>query len=329
MRESTHPVAELLRRRRADGSTPGARRDPHRVALVLEGGGMRGVVSAGMAAAIERLGLTPCFDLVVGSSAGALNGAGLLAGVAQAGPGVYCGPLASREFINPARLLVGRPALDVRFVLRHASDGVDGDRHERTLASAVPLHCVAVDVDTAAPVTFAGMRTREELWDVLLATTRMPLFGGAPVPIGGRRFIDGALAASIPLAAALEAGATHVLILQTRPHGVPRSTGSRLADLLIERHLRRLNPALVGLWRDRLPSYERLVEDIARQSGAPAAGPPHVLGLRPPAGTPVVGQLERRAPVLSVAADAAQRLVEDALGAGQLIRSSGCARPPR
>ena len=49
---------------------PGARDDPHRVALVLEGGGMRGVVSAGMAAALERLDLTRCLDLVVGASAG-------------------------------------------------------------------------------------------------------------------------------------------------------------------------------------------------------------------------------------------------------------------
>ena len=59
--------------------------DPHRVALVLEGGGMRGVVSAGMTAALERLGLTPCFDLVVGASAGAINGAALLSGAAQRG----------------------------------------------------------------------------------------------------------------------------------------------------------------------------------------------------------------------------------------------------
>jgi predicted patatin/cPLA2 family phospholipase len=274
-----------------------------------------------MTAAIERLGFTACFDLVVGSSSGALNGAGLLAGVAESGPGVYCGPLASRQFINPARLLVGRPALDVAFVLRHASDDVDGDRHERTIANAAALHCVAVDVETAEPVTFAGMQTREELWDVLLATTRMPLFGGGPIMIDGRRFIDGALAASIPLSAALAAGATHVLALQTRPYGVPRSTGSRVADLLIERHLRGLNPALVQLWRDRLPSYELLVEDIARRSAARGAGPPHVLGLRPPAGTPPVRQLERRAAVLAAAAAAAEALVEDALGSDDRVEA--------
>ena len=314
MPPSTHPVAEVLRRRRAEASSPGARRDPHRVALVVEGGGMRGVVSAGMTAAIERLGLTPCFDLVVGSSAGALNGVGLLGGVAAAGPGVYCGPLASRRFINPARLLVGRPAMDVRFVLGHASANLDPDRHERTITSQVDFICVAVDVDSAQPHTFAGMRTKEELFDVLLATTRMPLIGGHPVRIGDRRYIDGALAAGIPLPAALEAGATHALVLQTRPYGVPRSTGSRVGDVLIERHLRKLNPALVDLWRERIPSYERLVDDIRRQSAEPGTTPPFVLGLRPPEGTPVVSQIERRADVLSEASAAAEQLVEDAFG---------------
>jgi predicted patatin/cPLA2 family phospholipase len=310
----THPVAEVLRMRRDVGSVPGARRDEHRVALVLEGGGMRGVVSAGMTAAIERLGLTSCFDLVVGSSAGALNGAALLGGVARAGAAAYCGPLASRQFINPARLLLGRPALDMQFVLEHASAELDRDRHDRTINSAVSLHCVALDVDTAEPVTFSGMRTKEELWTALLATTRMPWVAGNPVTIDGRRYVDGALGAPIPLAAALEAGATHVLVLQTRPYGVPRSTGSRVADQFIERHLRRLNPALVQLWRDRAASYEVLVEDILRRSSSPSAEPPHVLGLRPPAGTPVVAQLERRPALLIDAAAAAERLVEDALG---------------
>jgi hypothetical protein len=53
-----HPVSDVLRERVEGGSAPGERRDPHRVALVIEGGGMRGVVSAGMIAALERLGLT-------------------------------------------------------------------------------------------------------------------------------------------------------------------------------------------------------------------------------------------------------------------------------
>jgi predicted patatin/cPLA2 family phospholipase len=284
------------------------------VALVLEGGGMRGVVSAGMTAAIERLGMTGCFDLVVGSSAGALNAAALLAGVAGPAATAYHTALATKAFINPARLLVGRPALDVRFALALASAELDADRHMRTINSPIELHCVVLDVDRAEPVEFTGMRTKDELWDVLLATTRMPWVGGEPVTIAGRRYLDGALTCPIPVSTAVDAGATHVLVLQTRPYGVPRSSGSQFAERMIARRLARMNPALVPLWHGRIAAYEDLVADLARRSSTPDGRPPYVLGLRLPAGTPVVAQLERRPEVLERACADGERLVEEALG---------------
>ena len=310
---ATHPVAQVLGDRMRSGSRPGAREDPHRVALVVEGGGMRGVVSAGMAAALERIGLTPAFDLVAGASAGAINGAALLAGVAGPAVDTYTGPLASRAFINPLRLLRGRPVLDVNDILKLAT-GLQDTRHDRITGGSVDLHCVAVEVDSARTVTLRGMRTEAEIWDALLASSRMPWAGGPPVEVGGRRYLDGGMGSPVPVTEALADGATHVLVLQTRPHGVPRTSTSRVGDRLIERHLRGLNPALVGLYRGRLAAYASVVEDIARRTAEPGGGPPHVLGLRPPAGTPCVGQLERDPAVLGTAAADARRLVEAALG---------------
>jgi predicted patatin/cPLA2 family phospholipase len=305
----TPGVVDVLRARATGGDGP-PWRDGHTVALVLEGGGMRGVVSAAMTAAIERLGMTEAFDLAVGASAGALNAAALLAGVARGCTAAYSGAFAGPAFINPARLLFGRPAVNVRSMLDHADADLDADRHERAIASPVGLSCVAVDVDTAEVVEFSGMRTRNDLWAALLATSRMPWVGGRPVRIAGRRYLDGGLADAIPLGVALAHGATHALVLQTRPHGVPRSSGSPLADRVIERRLRRLNPALVGLYRDRIAAYERVVGDIAARSSA-GTGPPFVLGIRPPAGTPPVSQLERDPEVLRAAAAAAE---DQALG---------------
>ncbi len=68
---ASHRVLDLLFERRAAGSTPGTRSDPHRLALVIEGGGSRAAYSTGMIGAIHDLGLTDCFDAVYGSSAGA------------------------------------------------------------------------------------------------------------------------------------------------------------------------------------------------------------------------------------------------------------------
>src|SRR4051812_8127264 len=289
---SRHPVARILRDRADAGSVPGAREDSHRVALVLEGGGMRGVVSAGMVAALERLGMRDAFDMIVGSSAGAINGAALLSGVAQRAADAYCGPLASRSFVNPLRVLRGKPVIDVNDVLAIVTaDDVAG--HERVTAGDVALHCIATDVASATGVDLHGMRTQEEVWTVILASSRMPWAGGPPVEIDGRRYLDGGLVSPIPVAEAIAAGATHVLALQTRPFGIPRKSASRVGDRLIERHLRGLNPALVTVYRERIAQYELLVDDLARRSVEGALEPPYVLGLRPAAGTPGGGPLER------------------------------------
>src|SRR6266576_197554 len=68
-----HEVLRVLGARTAEGSLPGARTDGFRVALAIEGGGMRGTISAGMALALDELGLVSAFDAVYGASAGAIR----------------------------------------------------------------------------------------------------------------------------------------------------------------------------------------------------------------------------------------------------------------
>eukprot|EP00584_Thalassiosira_punctigera_P007455 CAMPEP_0172541112 /NCGR_PEP_ID=MMETSP1067-20121228/11977_1 /TAXON_ID=265564 ORGANISM="Thalassiosira punctigera, Strain Tpunct2005C2" /NCGR_SAMPLE_ID=MMETSP1067 /ASSEMBLY_ACC=CAM_ASM_000444 /LENGTH=962 /DNA_ID=CAMNT_0013327089 /DNA_START=189 /DNA_END=3077 /DNA_ORIENTATION=+ len=72
----SHDVLNLLRRRYQTKSTPMNRApdDTSKLALSIEGGGMRGAVSGGMAAAVACLGLSNAFDSVYGSSAGSIIG---------------------------------------------------------------------------------------------------------------------------------------------------------------------------------------------------------------------------------------------------------------
>jgi predicted patatin/cPLA2 family phospholipase len=310
---ATHPVLDVLRLRAAQASAPGERADGKCLALALEGGGMRGVVSAGMTAAIEQLGLTRCFDLVVGTSAGALNGAALLAGVAQASCTAYHAAFTTRRFINPYRLLIGRAAVDVAFTLDHADEGLDTGRHERTATSRIPLHCVAVDVERAAPAVLSDLHSAPELRAALLASSRMPWVGGQPVEFRGRRFLDGGLAESIPYRTALALGATHVLALQTRPWGVALEPASPLADRIIARRLRAMNPVLLDLYRRRPADYEHALKEIATGTDTPPTDGPFLYGLRLPAGSPVVGRLERRAARLEAAGRAAREHAERVL----------------
>jgi predicted acylesterase/phospholipase RssA len=80
-----HPVAAAMQARRAAGSVPGRREDGFKIALAVEGGGMRGCVAAGMVAAVHHLNLTDSLDVVYGSSAGSLIGAYLLSRQVRSG----------------------------------------------------------------------------------------------------------------------------------------------------------------------------------------------------------------------------------------------------
>lgn len=72
----SHDVLNLLHQRYHSQSAPSARADNDTaiLALSIEGGGMRGAVSGGMAAAIACLGLSNAFDSIYGSSAGSIIG---------------------------------------------------------------------------------------------------------------------------------------------------------------------------------------------------------------------------------------------------------------
>jgi predicted acylesterase/phospholipase RssA len=113
----THPVAQILHERKRTGN----KTDGCKVALAIEGGGMRGCVSAGMAAAIGYLNLTDSFDVVYGSSAGTVIGSYLITNqVPWFGPELYydCLPTAGRQFIDSRRLLraIGLGGLDPRLL---------------------------------------------------------------------------------------------------------------------------------------------------------------------------------------------------------------------
>lgn len=266
---------------------------------------MRGVVSSAMADALEARGLLPCFDLVVGTSAGALNGAAFLAGVARGSTENYLDSDLIKRYISPRRLLIGRAAVDVAFTLDRSNEGLDADRHRRT-AESDKLHCVAIDVATTRAEVLSDLTTEEDLRGALLATSRLPWLGGDPVAFRGRRWLDGGLVDPIPVDAAQRLGATHALVLQTRPEGVARTPAGGLVERIIERRLRALNPELVPLVGGRFAIYEDVVAHIATNTT-------NVFGVRLAAGTEPVSQLERRPGPLRAAAEAARARMAELL----------------
>ena len=277
-----HPVVQTLLRRREEGSRPGARTDGRRVALVIEGGGMRGVVSAGMTAAIEQLGLRDAFDEVHGASAGAFNAAFLLAGQAAYLTTLYQYGFGDPRFVSFARALRGGPAFDMDHVINRVWIRERPLRFEAILSSGIDLHCTATDADRAAIVDLTDLHSQEEICCALRASGRLPWLAGGPVSFRGMNLLDATLAEAIPVEVP-RSTATDLLVLQTRAHGVAHTPLSPLVARLTDRYLRPINPALVELRVTRSPRYDALTAELAAQAADPEHAPA-ICVIRPPSG---------------------------------------------
>jgi predicted patatin/cPLA2 family phospholipase len=289
-------VVQTLIRRREDGSTPGARSDGRRVALVIEGGGLRGVVSAGMTAAIEQLGLGSAFDEVHGSSAGAFNAAFFLGGQAAYLTTLYQHGFGDPRFVSVARALRGGPLFDMDHVIEHVWTRERPLRFDAIRSCGIELHCTATDADRAAIVDLTGLDSDDEIRCALRASGRLPWLAGPPVSFRGMRLLDATLAEAIPIHA-VATSATDMLVLQTRPHGVPHAPLSSLIARLTDNYLNKINPSLVELRQTRSPRYDALTAELAAQSADPTHVPA-VCVIRPPSGAVLAGQLEHRSAVL-------------------------------
>jgi predicted patatin/cPLA2 family phospholipase len=297
----------LLARARRGGRPP--QDDGVRIALAVEGGAMRGVISAGMVSALEALGLTSAFDGVYGSSAGAINGAYFLAGQAALGTTIYYEDINNRRFIDLSRPLRRQPIVNLGFLLDEVATIRKTLAVDRVIQAPGGLAVLATDVETTAACVLRDFQTGSDLLSALRAGATMPVIAGPPWRHAGRRFLDASLSEPIPLPAAESDGYTDVLVLLTRGPGM-RPQPSAFDRYFVEPRLRHLSPALADRYLTRAAPYAALVRQI--ESGSGPLGRARVASIRV-ADCPV-SKLERRRSVLVAAARRGYDAVMDAFG---------------
>jgi predicted patatin/cPLA2 family phospholipase len=313
---STLSTRDLIAARRRSGSKPGGRDDGRVVALVIEGGAMRGVISAGMACALEQQGLRDCFDAVYGSSAGAIGAAYFVAGQAQYGVTIFYENINNRKFVDLKRLLVGRPVVSLEYLLDDVCSHQKPLRFERVLESDIPLRVLAASLQQQRAVVLGDFIDKADLLDALRASARIPYFAGAPVSYRGDRFIDASLYVSIPFAAAINDQATDLVVLLTRPLGSFRRNPGWIVRRLTALHLKRLDPALWQHYLARPQTYRAEIETIRRHSDGMSL--PRMLLIHPPEGVARIGPFEMSASKLQAAAQAGFASACAALASGGL-----------
>ena len=376
----THPVVKLIHERRRrlenkDSSTDDDDDDDGaKVILAVEGGGMRGCVSAGMVCALHCLNLTDTIDAVYGSSAGTIVGAYLITNqLPWFGPELYYDRLTSagREFIDTRRLLralgfglldprlfkdvvtrrdcAGKPVLNLNYLLKRTvqeTKPLDWDTFARR-QKVQPLNVIASGLQSERSVILnmanGGFETLEELTDCMHASCLLPGIAGplmnihksvlrqsqdgksqssssssssSSLPPGVPKMIlgnnlddpdyeplaDALLYEPLPYRTAIaQDGATHCIVIRSRPDGVDVTGKGGIFEKLIAHRIFKRKNRLPHMY-DRLKQHlhkKLYAEDVIRLNQEAYSerdyrdlSQPHLLAIAGSPGMPEVTRLE-------------------------------------
>ncbi len=206
-------VIELLRDR---AERPASERlgDGRRVGLVIEGGSLRGVMSAGGLMALCRMGMDRVFDHVLATSAGVMNGAYFLSGQPDLGITIYFEELASTLFINARRLW---KILDLDYVFDEVVVKLKPLDLEALRRSTTKFSVTMIDKNTASGLLVDAVHGPAPTLTCLKAATAIPVLYNRAVMVGDKPCIDGGLLKPLPLKDAIADGCTDILVLMTQP----------------------------------------------------------------------------------------------------------------
>jgi predicted patatin/cPLA2 family phospholipase len=242
------------------------RGDGRKLALVFEGGGMRGAYSGGGAVALEQMGFTDVFDEVYATSAGAMNAAYFLAGQAAQGIALYPDHLAQRKFYNPCRFW---KIFDIDFVFdRLVTIDVPLDL-EAVSASPSRFFVAAMDRRTGEGRLINAQGDVAVLRASLKAATAIPVLYNRSVRLENRDYVDGGLVMPFPLTQALARGCTDVLVLLSSDEADDRDAPPLWARLVFRALCARGSARLNAAFADYAATRARCL-DIALGREAPA-----------------------------------------------------------
>ena len=184
-----------------------------KIGLVLEGGGMRGLYTAGVLDVMMEHQFMP--DVVCGTSAGVTFGVNLLSGQRGRVLRYNCRYVGERRYISMHSWLTTGNMINRDFaygLLPRELDPFDEETFERAPAE---FYATITNMRTGQAEYVRITDTWKQM-DVIRASASLPIIC-QPVEWQGEKYLDGGIADNIPLDKCLELGCDKVVIVLTRP----------------------------------------------------------------------------------------------------------------
>ncbi|MCD7735644.1 MAG: patatin family protein [Lachnospiraceae bacterium] len=182
--------------------------------LVLEGGAMRGMYTAGILDVMMDEGIG--INGAIGVSAGALFGVNYLSG--QKGRVIRYNKRfnSDKHYMGILPLLKEGNIISTKYAYHDVPYELDifDDETYKASAESVPFYAVVTDMETGKP-NYVRVRSVYRQMNVLRASASMP-FVSKPVSIGGKKYLDGGISDSIPFQWMLRNGYDRLIVFLTR-----------------------------------------------------------------------------------------------------------------
>lgn len=219
--------------------------------LIVEGGAMRSVFSAGLLDGFLQYQFNP-FERFIGVSAGASNLSSFLSGHAQQSFQMYLKLAQHPSFISFLRFFKGGHLLDLE--LLHAEISALGlDLYDLTKKQQT-FEVVTTDVCTGLPLFLQP--TSNDLVKILIASMALPMIYRHFPVINGITMADGGMASAIPVQAAITQGAKKIVVVRARSQHYKKK--DTLGHRYIRWHLKDY-PALVQAMKARTKKHAETI----------------------------------------------------------------------
>ena len=189
---------------------------PGKLGLVCEGGGQRGIFTAGVLDEFMRAGFNP-FDIMLGTSAGAQNLSAYMCNQQGYARKVITRYTTARQFFDPMRFVRGGNLIDLDWLVETTAQKMPlaMSYAEEQFALGKELCMCACRGDDYTPDYFAPTQTT---WlDLIRASSAIPGFYRSGVMLDGISYLDGGVSDAIPVQEAARRGAQTIVVIRTVP----------------------------------------------------------------------------------------------------------------
>lgn len=184
-----------------------------KTALVVEGGAMRGIFATGVMDAFMEAEFNP-FDLYIGVSAGSTALAAYVAGMYQRNYKIFTEYSIGEDFISWKKFFKGGHLVDLDWLwdvsirdLRLDLEKICEGQHEFLVG--------VTDADSGKAIFLEP--SIENLEEITKASSALPVMYRNQVKIENSVYVDGGLAAPIPVEEAFRRGADRIMVIRSRP----------------------------------------------------------------------------------------------------------------